>query len=185
GTQKIHRQGLVREALRASLSLPGVLPPVTDGDDILVDGAVLNNFPTDIMRTLHEGPVIGVDVGTGRSIGAAEIAGPSSALHWVSSGGWREGAPIVSILIRAATITAHHQTSAAHELADVLIQPKLDDVEIGDWRAYEPAVAAGRRATLEALDALDRPVTELGLVASTQGGLLDESPDMAADRPMA
>jgi len=185
GTQKIHRQGLVREALRASLSLPGVLPPVTDGDDILVDGAVLNNFPTDIMRTLHEGPVIGVDVGTGRSIGAAEIAGPSSALHWVSSGGWREGAPIVSILIRAATITAHHQTSAAHELADVLIQPKLDDVEIGDWRAYEPAVAAGRRATLEALDALGRPVTELGLVASTQGVLLDESPDMAADRPMA
>jgi NTE family protein len=185
GTQKIHRQGLVREALRASLSLPGVLPPVADGEDILVDGAVLNNFPTDVMRTLHEGPIIGVDVGSGRSIGAAEIEGPASALQWVGSGAWRDGAPIVSILIRAATITAHHQAFAAHELTDVLIQPKLDDVEIGDWRAYEPAVAAGRRATLEALDALDRPVTELGLTDATSDGLAGDPPNMAPDRPLA
>ena len=146
---------------------------------------MLNNFPTDVMRTLHEGPIIGVDVGSGRSIGAAEIEGPASALQWVGSGAWRDGAPIVSILIRAATITAHHQAFAAHELTDVLIQPKLDDVEIGDWRAYEPAVAAGRRATLEALDALDRPVTELGLTDATSDGLAGDPPNMAPDRPLA
>jgi NTE family protein len=185
GTQKIHRHGLVREALRASLSLPGVLPPVTDGEDILVDGAVLNNFPTDVMRSFHDGPIIGVDVGSGRSIGAADIEGFTSTLHWVSSGGWREGAPIVSILIRAATITAHHQSTAAHELTDVLIQPKLDEVEIGDWKAYEPAVAAGRRATLTALDALDRPVTDLGMVASQSESFAVDVPNVVSDRPMA
>jgi NTE family protein len=185
GTQKIHRQGLVRRALRASLSLPGVLPPVADGEDILVDGAVLNNFPTDVMRAMHEGPIVGVDVGTGRSIGAADIEAPASALRWVSSGGWREAAPIVSILIRAATITAHHQTTASHDLADVLIQPKLDNVEIGDWKAYEPAVAAGRRAALEALDALGRPITELAAGVSAPENFDPDPRHMASDHPIA
>jgi len=161
GAQQIHRQGLVREALRASLSLPGVLPPVTDGDDVLVDGAVLNNFPADIMRTVHSGPIIGVDVGRGRSIGAADVAGPASVFRWLTSGAWRGGAPIVSILMRAATVTASHQVATAHEVTDVLIQPTLDDIEIGDWKAYEPAVARGREAASEALATLKGPVTDL------------------------
>ncbi|HUO11218.1 MAG TPA: patatin-like phospholipase family protein, partial [Caulobacteraceae bacterium] len=52
GTYQLHRSGLVREALRASLSLPGVLPPVTSDNDVLVDGAVVKNFPADIMRSI-------------------------------------------------------------------------------------------------------------------------------------
>jgi NTE family protein len=161
GRQQIHRQGLVREVLRASLSLPGVLPPVTDGDDVLVDGAILNNFPADVMRMLHTGPVIGVDVAHDRSIEAADLKGPSSLLRWLISGGWRNGAPIVSVLMRAATVTASQQAAAAHELTDVLIQPKLDAIEIRDWKAYQPAVAEGYQATFSALASLDRPVTDL------------------------
>ena len=89
GSQMIHRQGLVREVLLASLSLPGVLPPVTVGDDVLVDGAILNNFPADVMRALHTGPIVGVDVGRGRSIEAADIKGPASIPRWLVSGAWR------------------------------------------------------------------------------------------------
>ena len=44
GAYQLHRQGLAREAILASVSLPGVLPPVIRGTDVLVDGAVLNNF---------------------------------------------------------------------------------------------------------------------------------------------
>jgi NTE family protein len=161
GRQQIHRQGLLREVLRASLSLPGVLPPVTDGDDVLVDGAILNNFPADVMRMLHTGPVIGVDVAHDRSIEAADLKGPSSLVRWLTSGGWRNGAPIVSVLMRAATVTASQQAAAAHELTDVLIQPKLDAIEIRDWKAYQPAVAEGYQATFSALASLDRPVTDL------------------------
>lgn len=161
GAQQIHRQGRVRDALLASLSLPGVLPPVTSGDDVLVDGAVLNNFPADIMRSMHSGPIVGVDVGRGRSLGAADIEGPKSALRWLTSGAWRKGAPIISLLIRSATVTADQQMAAAHELTDLLIQPELDHIEIGDWKAYEPAVEEGRRAARAALASLKVPITEL------------------------
>jgi NTE family protein len=166
GHQQIHRQGLVREVLRASLSLPGVLPPVTDGDDVLVDGAILNNFPADVMRMLHTGPVIGVDVAQDRSIEASDLKGPSSFVRWLTSGGWRNGAPIVSVLMRAATVTASQQATAAHEMTDLLIQPKLDAIEIRDWKAYEPAVAEGYKAALSALASLDRPVTDLRRIPS-------------------
>ena len=41
GMPQVHRRGLVRAALRASISLPGLLPPATQGQNVLVDGAVL------------------------------------------------------------------------------------------------------------------------------------------------
>ena len=89
GAYQIDRRGLLREVLRASVSLPGVLPPVTVGADVLVDGAVLNNFPADVMRSYQDGPIIGVDVGRGRSIEARDVVVPSSLFsNWFVS--WRQ-----------------------------------------------------------------------------------------------
>ncbi|MBX3511412.1 MAG: patatin-like phospholipase family protein, partial [Hyphomonadaceae bacterium] len=63
GKARVHRSGLLRRALRASISLPGILPPVVDGaHSLLVDGAVVKNFPVDVLKDMHRGPIIGVDV---------------------------------------------------------------------------------------------------------------------------
>jgi NTE family protein len=53
------------------------------------------------------------------------------------------------------------QNHVHSEASDVLITPKLDKIDIRDWRAFEPAVAAGRTAAGLALDTLGKPVTEL------------------------
>ncbi|MGH6955706.1 MAG: patatin-like phospholipase family protein [Caulobacteraceae bacterium] len=169
GSYELHRSGVVREALRASISLPGVLPPVTIGDNVLVDGAVVKNFPTDIMRATHLGPIVGVDVGRGRSIEADDVKPPASIWRWLVSGDWRHGPPIISILIRSATIRAGPQLELAHQAADVLVQPDVDAIEIRDWKAFEPAVEAGYSATLSALDGLSRPVVDLRRRASEGG----------------
>jgi NTE family protein len=152
---------LIRDVLLASLSLPGLLPPVTVGEDVMVDGAVLNNFPADVMRTLHNGPIVGVDVGRGRSIEARDVQAPKSIIRWLLSGDWRNGPPIVSVLMRAATVTAARETAEARSATDVLVLPDVDSIEIRDWKAYEPAVAEGRRATLSALAVIDGTVTDL------------------------
>ena len=50
----------------ASLSIPGVFPPISTPDGrLLVDGGVLDNLPVGTMARPGEGPVIAVDV-TGR-----------------------------------------------------------------------------------------------------------------------
>ena len=161
GTYQIHQKGSLREALRASISLPGVMPPATDGANVLVDGAVMKNFPADLMRAVQTGPILGVDVTRGRSITAAEVARPSSVWKWIWSGEWRKGPPIVSLLMRAATVSSGRDLAASREATDVLVLPDLAGVEIRDWKAFEPAVEAGYRATKAALEALDRPLTDL------------------------
>ena len=63
GRSVVHRRGSAVRAVRASVAIPGVLPPVPEGDDLLVDGGVLNNLPIDAMREINpSGPVIAVDV---------------------------------------------------------------------------------------------------------------------------
>ena len=48
---KVHRRGPSAVAIRASVAIPGVLPPVPFDGDLLVDGGVLNNLPVQVMRT--------------------------------------------------------------------------------------------------------------------------------------
>jgi len=59
----VHQRGDSWLAIRSSVSIPGVLPPVPFGDHLLVDGGVLNNLPVDIMREFNpHGTIIAVDV---------------------------------------------------------------------------------------------------------------------------
>ena len=121
----------------------------------------MKNFPADVMRMSMLGPIIGIDVTGGRSITADDVARPSSIWRWFWSGQWRRGPPIVSILMRSATVTTSRDLAAAREATDVLVQPDTSRVEIRDFTAFDPAVAEGYRAAREALEKLDRPVQTL------------------------
>ncbi|THD63509.1 patatin-like phospholipase family protein [Phenylobacterium sp.] len=158
GAYQMHRRGLLRRALRASVSLPGILPPAIDDNNVLVDGAVMKNFPADVMRASQLGPIVGVDVTQGRSITADDVARPASVWRWIWSGEWKKGPPIVSLLMRTATVSTSRDLTAARDATDVLVMPDVSKVEIRDFSAYAPAVAEGYRATLEALDKLSVPV---------------------------
>ncbi len=59
---EIHTRDTFWRALRASVSLPGVFPPLPDRGDLLVDGGLLNNFPVDIMKELFPGRTVAVDL---------------------------------------------------------------------------------------------------------------------------
>jgi NTE family protein len=58
----VHRTGRLATALRASIAIPGLLPPVATQDGVLVDGAMMNNVPADVMADLERGPVLAIDV---------------------------------------------------------------------------------------------------------------------------
>lgn len=49
-SEEIHRSGLVWEAVRSSVAIPGIFPPVVFNGQLLVDGGLLNNLPVEIMR---------------------------------------------------------------------------------------------------------------------------------------
>ena len=161
GLPHVHRRGAVRRALRASSALPGILPPMVQDGEVLVDGGVLRNLPADIMRETHRGPVVGVDVALTEELEPADVARPPSLLRWVLSGAWRKGPPIVALLIRSATVTTHREFAAAREASDVLVVPDIPGVGLQDWKSYDPAVQAGWAATREVLARLPGPLSEV------------------------
>lgn len=64
GNEVIIDQGVLPDAMRASMAIPGVFSPVRVDSMVLVDGGLVNNFPTDIARDMGADIVIGVDVQT-------------------------------------------------------------------------------------------------------------------------
>lgn len=155
GCDFVHRQGRLRDALRASISLPGVLPPVAMGEEVHVDGAVINNLPTDIMSRLHRGRTIAIDVSRRSSFSADDFEERQSFLGWIRTHGIGTAPPIVNLLMRTATLT--QDPDKGHAFADLVVTPIIEGVELRDWKAYDPAVAAGYEAMVKALQ--DSPLS--------------------------
>lgn len=150
GAARVHRSGLLRKALRASISLPGILPPVLDGDhSLLVDGAVLKNFPVDVLKDMHRGPIIGVDVARREGIDAEDFRDPPGFFSWVAAHGLQAPPPIASVLMRAATLAIDPWEGRSG--ADLLIAPEMADIDLRDWKRFDEAVTAGYEAAVAAL----------------------------------
>ena len=154
GAYRVHRRGLLWEALRASIALPGILPPVVDDGELLVDGGVLNNFPIDVMRDFHRGYLIGSDVSrVRRGLRAEDFIEPPGFFSWIMQHGFSSAPPIAGLLMRTATISVN--PAAGHDLANVMIVPELEGLELRDWKAYDRAVEAGYDAAVKALEGTD------------------------------
>lgn len=59
--------GSLAESMRASMSIPGVFYPVYKGNQVLVDGGVVNNYPVNVARDMGADIIIGVEVNAGRT----------------------------------------------------------------------------------------------------------------------
>ena len=62
--QFIFKDGSLAEALRATMSIPGAFTPVHDGQRVYVDGGLVNNLPTDVVRQMGADIVIAVHLET-------------------------------------------------------------------------------------------------------------------------
>lgn len=58
----IFKSGSVLEAVQASMSIPGIFPPILHDEKLLVDGGVLNSIPIDLCRMLGADIQIAVDL---------------------------------------------------------------------------------------------------------------------------
>lgn len=66
GREVLLRDGELRDAVRASISIPGLFTPVYRDEMVLVDGGVTNPIPTEHARALGAQVVISVDINAGR-----------------------------------------------------------------------------------------------------------------------
>jgi NTE family protein len=160
GSFLVHTEGLLREALRATISLPGILPPVVQNRQVLVDGAVLNNFPVDVMREMHRGRIIGVDVAEApQGLAPDDYINPPGFFGWTLKHGFKSAPPIANLLMRTATISINPNQHRG--LTDILIAPEMKDIELRDWKEYDEAVEAGYNDMRTALADLKGPLAQI------------------------
>jgi NTE family protein len=152
GSAKIHRAGPLWRALRASIAIPGVLPPVIENSQILIDGGVMNNLPVDVMSAMRRGRVVGVDVAREHVL-TAESDDLENRSVWQLLSAKRRGTPnIIGLLMSAGLVNSEAQVKLQRQQVDILIEPKLGKMGMLDWKSWETAVEGGYRQTMEILE---------------------------------
>ncbi len=149
----VHRRGSATQAVRASLSLPGIMPPVAFAGDLLVDGGILNNLPVDVMA---DDPSISTII-------ACDVTppfGPRAKIdHGLSMSGWKALRAKVgrgddpypglgAVLMRSMLLgsTRDRDRHVASGQIDLYLDLDLAGVGLLDFEVVDPVVEKGYEA---------------------------------------
>lgn len=136
GRMRVLEKGSLPLALRASSSFPTLLNPVEMNGELLMDGGIANNFPSDIMKTKDLDIIIGVDV-------------QSDLVK-------REGLnSVITILNQIISYDIYEQSKKGLEDCDVFIKPDISMFTVVDFDKSEGILAQGEKAGKEYSSVLD------------------------------
>jgi NTE family protein len=121
------KDGSLASAMRATMSIPGVFRPVERDGRVLVDGGLLNNIPTDVIRKLDPDVVIAVDVGA-----------PLGDIESIASLG--------GILTQSVSIMLLESDRRNLRLADIIISPDLGAHSLLDFSGVDNLIDIGYQA---------------------------------------
>jgi NTE family protein len=155
GERVVFRDGALTTAMRASMSVPGLLAPVDHQGRKLVDGGLVDNLPIAEVRERCRADVV-IAVNVGSPLLKAEEVG---SLLTVS-------AQMVGILTEQNV----QRSLATLKAADIYIQPELNGITAADFSKHAEAAASGRAATQAATPKLARlAASETAYAAWWQG----------------
>jgi NTE family protein len=145
GSRVVHARGDLARAVRSSMSIPLAFSPVRLGDQVLVDGGIVDNLPVDVACGLGADFVLAVDV-------TSPPLPPER---------YRDLLGIASQLtdILAASANRNHQ-----ERANLLLRPELHGHRFTDYSNFESLIESGYQAAMAEMPSL------LDLVAQRPAG---------------
>jgi len=152
GDEVVLREGSVIDAVRASIAIPGVFTPLRRGEQLLVDGGLVNPIPVSVARALGAEVVIAVSVLTHRAE-PAKMRGRASR-------------PLVArLLARAGARRAAARALARRKAADERRAQALGLIEVilSATRIVERRIAAARLKEEPPEFLLEVPVPRLGI----------------------
>ena len=167
-------QGDLIMAIRASISIPILFPPVAIGEWMLVDGGMMNNLPFDIARARGATHTIAVDLGNAAPYGTpTETPTPSGNIFGMKWAQVLDGSvfdralyqatrdPLWQVVTAVMDIVADNSVKMRIALSppDVLIRPNLGTIGVLDFHTITEGIEAGRLATRREAHGLERLLT--------------------------
>jgi predicted acylesterase/phospholipase RssA len=156
----VYQRGLVRDALRRSVAIPGVFTPLVDDGDVIVDGGIMNNFPVDVMARLGESErILGIsvvppqdkkrdyDIGTG-------VSGWEILWNRINPLSKKKYLPrIAGVLLRATEVHSVKQAKINETIGDLILYPEPVHYGKFDFEAYREIAQFGYEKTIDPLRA--------------------------------
>lgn len=134
GKRVVLGDGSLKEALRATMAIPGLFTPVERHGQLLVDGGVLNNVPVEILKETGAEVVIAVN-----------IVAPAADKRQTS---------LDAILGQTIDTVVAHNTNQSMALADIALTPSLAELGLFRWDEVDRYFEAGYQAAQAAADEL-------------------------------
>lgn len=188
---RVHSQGPLWEAVRASSAIPGVFSPVLSDGELLVDGAVLNNLPVDVMQNFAGcGPLVGVNVfpevdlereyDFGHSVSGWEVL-----LHRLNPFTKNPSAPLIfENILRVIALNDVHQAATKSSLCDLYITPRVERYGILEFKSYRQIVEIGYRTGMEAIEAWSHGETQTPEGSPSESGAEVDTPLAVLNRSL-
>lgn len=184
---RVHDRGQLWRAIRASVSLPAILPPALEDGHLLIDGGVLNNLPVDIMRERMRGHLIAVDLAVEQEY---KLEGPAvpGVLEYLQSRLLPRRKPIQAptvsqVIMKLTTLASRKEMENIHRQADLYLNPQLDAYDFMDWGKLREIVDLGYAYALPRVEAWARARPALVDATSVVGAWLKGHNAVLAAKP--
>lgn len=128
GEEKVFNNIRLADALRASMSIPSIFNPYEIDSELFVDGGLVNNFPTDIIKEMGADIIIGVDVGA--------IAYNRDEIN-----------SIVKVLDQATSFYNYRVVENNKKLCSIYIRPNISTMSILNFDDVNAIINEGAIAT--------------------------------------
>lgn len=153
---EVHDRGSLWRAVRASISLPAILPPVILGGDLLIDGGVLNNLPVDVMADRLRGHIIAVDLSAQQEARYTQ-SGIPTGMEYLKSRlfPWRdpiEVPTLAKVIMKTTTLASRREVEFAKRMAHLYLNVPISGFDLLDWHQFHPIVDAGYKYAGKAIE---------------------------------
>jgi predicted acylesterase/phospholipase RssA/CRP-like cAMP-binding protein len=155
---EMHERGPLWHALRCSTALPGVFPPAVAGNDLVIDGALLNNLPADVMAERPVGKVIAVSLSVPKEyrLDYDVFPGPWEILASRLPLRERLRVPgILTLMLKATEVDSLVHTRQTSAGADLVLTPPVRRFGLLDASRFDDLVKLGYEYACERLDQPD------------------------------
>jgi NTE family protein len=153
GEEVVINTGPVPEALRATISIPGIFTVVKRGERYLVDGGLTTPVPVDIVRRMGADFVIAVNV----NLPVTDRSSSSSEKRLKA----QKEPNIFHIMMQSIYITTYAVARSSLANADIIIEPDLKGIGAGDFQKAGEMILMGQEATTDAISEIKKKLNEL------------------------
>ncbi len=153
GEEVVINSGSVVEAVRASISLPGIFTVVKREGRYLVDGGLTTPVPINVVKDMGADFVIAVNVNPNVSKRMGDSYKMRVAAHKEPN--------IFQIMMQSFYITTWALAHTSLGGADVVIEPELGAITSSDFKLAGKAIYRGREAAERALPEIRKKLAEL------------------------